>query len=110
MDMKATTIAAAVAALSLWPAAAQAQDVDAGAERYAQNCVNCHGREGRGMASFPSIAGHEADYLADRLRTYRAREMVGPNSAIMMSLAQDLTDAEVADLAAYISATFTDGG
>jgi cytochrome c553 len=84
----------------------KAADLAAGEQRYRVNCVNCHGREGKGMASFPSIAGRDAEYIEDRLTTYRAREMVGPNSAIMMSLAGDLSDAEIENLAAYISTTF----
>lgn len=81
-------------------------EVAAGQKRYQVNCVNCHGRAGQGMASFPALNGREAAYIADRLSTYRAREMVGPNSAIMMSLAGDLTDDDIANLAAFISARF----
>lgn len=84
----------------------KAADLAAGEQRYNVNCVNCHGREGKGMASFPSISGQDAEYIQDRLTTYRAREMVGPNSAIMMSLVGDLSDAEIENLAAYISTTF----
>ena len=81
-------------------------DLAAGELRYAENCVNCHGRTGRGMASFPSIQGREAEYIADRLLSYRAREMVGANSALMFSLSDELTDQQIADLAAFISASF----
>ena len=81
-------------------------DAVAGKERYLVNCVNCHGAAGKGMASFPSIEGRDADYIAERLIQYRAREKVGPNSAIMMSLAAGLSDDEIANLAAYVSATF----
>lgn len=83
-----------------------AGDVAAGQKRYAVNCVNCHGKTGKGMASFPALTGRSADYIAGRLTTYRAREMVGPNSAIMMSLAADLSDSDIADLASYISTSF----
>lgn len=86
--------------------AAQVGDVDAGASRYAMNCVNCHGNAGQGMASFPGIQGRDAAYITEKLETYRAREMVGPNSAIMMSLAADLSDADIANLAAFIEARF----
>ncbi len=86
--------------------ASRAGDIAAGEQRYNVNCVNCHGRAGKGMASFPSIAGQDADYIAERLRQYRAREKVGPNSAIMMSLVAELTDEEIANLAVYVSTTF----
>ena len=85
---------------------AQAGDIGAGEQRYNVNCVNCHGRGGKGMASFPPILGRDADYIAHRLTQYRGRESVGPNSAIMMSLVADLTDEEIANLAVYISTTF----
>ena len=94
-------------ALMLAASGAHAEgDVAAGEARYGQNCVSCHGKTGKGMASFPSLAGRETDYIADRLTTYRAREKVGPNSAIMMSHAAELSDAEIANLAAYISTSF----
>ncbi|MEM6490032.1 MAG: c-type cytochrome [Pseudomonadota bacterium] len=95
-----------ILALALGATAARGGDTAAGEERYAVNCVNCHGRTGKGMASFPALIGRDADYISDRLLQYRAREMVGPNSAIMMSLAADLTDEEIANLAAYVSTTF----
>ena len=105
--------AALVPALAPAPAAATevaavglAGDPAAGEARYRVNCVNCHGRTGRGMASFPSITGRDADYLADRLKSYRAREAVGPNSALMFSLTDELSDQDIADLAAFIATTF----
>ena len=94
------------AILALGVAGARAGDVGAGEQRYNVNCVNCHGNAGKGMASFPPIVGRDADYIANRLMQYRAREKVGPNSAIMMSLVADLTDEEIANLAVYVSTTF----
>ncbi len=85
---------------------AKAGDPAAGETRYLQNCVNCHGKTGKGMASFPAIVNRDADYIAQRLTKYRAREKVGHNSAIMMSWASELSDDDIANLAAYISQTF----
>ena len=101
----AAGIALAVAAGAGGPAA-QAGDLAAGEARYNVNCVNCHGKAGQGMASFPALQGREAAYIAEKLETYRAREMVGPNSAIMMSLSGDLTDEDIANLAAFIADRF----
>ena len=103
--MKRILIAAA-AAVFVSGAAAHAADIAAGEARYRVNCVNCHGKTGKGMASFPSIVGRDAGYLAGRLESYRAKEKIGPNSAIMMSLTSDLTDEDIANLAAYISTAF----
>ncbi|MEL6267768.1 MAG: c-type cytochrome [Pseudomonadota bacterium] len=101
---------AAVAALTLGAPDARAEDpagdVAAGETRYAVNCVNCHGRAGKGLASFPAIAGRDAAYIAQRLTQYRGGEQVGWNTALMRAQAIELTDEEIADLAAYIAATF----
>ena len=94
------------AALVLGMTPAQAEDISAGEAMYAQSCASCHGREGRGMASFPSVAGQNADYIAQRLRQYRAGERVGANSALMAPQARDLSDEDIANLAAYISEAF----
>ncbi len=93
-------------ALTLGTAPAQAEDIAAGQAMYAESCASCHGRAGRGMASFPSIAGRDAEYIAKRLKQYRAGERVGPNSGLMAPLASDLSDDDIANLAAYISETF----
>ncbi|MGF1501551.1 MAG: c-type cytochrome [Paracoccaceae bacterium] len=94
------------ATLALGAPTAEAGDVAAGEARYNVNCVNCHGRTGKGMASFPPIRGRDAAYINDRLSKYRAREKIGPNSAIMMDLTKDLSDADIANLAAYVAETF----
>jgi cytochrome c553 len=58
------------------------------------------------MASFPSLRGKEASYLAERLNQYRAGEKVGPNSLLMIPVAADLTDDEIEGLAEYIATAF----
>ena len=104
--MKKLQLLTICAAIALSASEASGGDAAAGETRYAENCVSCHGRAGKGMASFPAIVGRDADYIVGRLTQYRAREKVGPNSAIMMSWAENLSDKEIADLAAYISMTF----
>ena len=104
--MKTAILLAALAAGGLGAGQAAAADLSAGEERYGVNCVNCHGRTGRGMASFPSIAGRDAEFITSRLKSYRARETVGPNSALMFSLADELSDEDIANLSAFIAETF----
>lgn len=104
--MKIPSLLAVGAALALGGPDARAGDIAAGEARFLENCVNCHGKTGKGMASFPPLIGRDADYISGRLMQYRAREKVGPNSAIMMSLSGELSDQEIADLATYISETF----
>jgi cytochrome c553 len=92
--------------LALGLAEAHAGDAKAGEKKYQQNCVTCHGKAGKGMASFPSIAGRDKAYISDRLTKYRAKEKVGPNTAVMLSWAENLSDDDIANLAEYISTTF----
>ena len=82
-------------------------DVEAGKARYAQNCGNCHGPAGMGLASYPKISGKEIPYLIDRLKTYRAGTKIGPNSSLMIMMAKPLSDTEITNLAAYLNAQNT---
>jgi len=93
-------------ALSMATASVQAADASAGEEKYANACAQCHGKSGKGMASFPALNGRDADYISSRLETYRAGEEVGSNSSLMIPNASDLSDDEIANLAAYISENF----
>ena len=88
---------------SIYPLNAFSGDVAAGEARYAQNCGNCHGPAGMGLASYPKIGGKEVPYSIDRLETYRAGTKIGPNSSLMIMMAQVLSDEEIANLAAYLS-------
>lgn len=78
-------------------------DIDAGEKRYNQNCGNCHGPGGMGLASYPKIKGKDTEYLKDRLQTYRAGKKVGPNSSLMIMMARPLSDEEIDNLAAYLN-------
>jgi cytochrome c553 len=62
-------------------------------------CATCHGPDGKGIApNFPVIAGQHASYLVRSLEQYRSGER---KNAVMGSQATDLSDADIADLAAY---------
>jgi cytochrome c553 len=65
-----------------------------------QSCVDCHGAEGNAPidASYPKLAGQYHDYLAHSLQGYREGKR---EHALMSSQAADLTDQQIADLAAY---------
>jgi cytochrome c553 len=65
-----------------------------------QSCIDCHGAEGNAPIdpSYPILAGQYVDYLAYALESYRN----GSRDHVMMSMqAKDLTDQQIADLAAY---------
>ena len=62
-------------------------------------CVACHGADGKGVApNFPVLAGQHADYLAYVLKQYRDGQR---NNAQMAPMVANLSDADIADLAAY---------
>ena len=65
-------------------------------------CAACHGQEGQGMAVFPALAGQSADYIIDRLNTYKNRGQVGPMSSTMWGQAGMLSDADINMIGKFI--------
>ena len=49
------------------------------------------------------IGGKEVSYLKSRLETYRSGKKIGPNSALMIMMASELSDVEIQNLAAYLA-------
>ncbi|WP_417568482.1 c-type cytochrome [Marinobacter sp.] len=83
--------------------AAVAADAEAGANKIA-TCVACHGVDGQSTASiYPNLAGQAPEYLVLALKAYRAGERNGGMSAVMTPQATNLTDEDIADMAAYYS-------
>lgn len=81
-------------------------DLDAGEEIFRQGCRNCHGPRAQGMASFPRLAGLDAEHLLGRLQQYHAGERVGPGSPLMIPVAKALSEDEMRDVSAYIASAF----
>lgn len=81
----------------------QAADIEAGKNLYSSNCAQCHGPTARGMASFPSLTGRDANYIQSRLETYRAGEKVGANSSLMIPNAKNLSDEDIVNLSAFLT-------
>ena len=112
MNKLITTIS--VLAVSLVTMIASAQDtkgeikgdVKAGESKNAM-CVGCHGIKGY-QASFPEvykvpmISGQSAKYIVSSLNAYKKGERKHPS---MRGIAETLTDQDMADLAAYYSAS-----
>ena len=67
-----------------------------------QSCVDCHGEEGNAPidASYPKLGGQYHDYIAHSLQEYRDGNR---EHALMSQQAKDLTDQQIADLAAYFA-------
>ncbi len=68
----------------------------------ARMCAPCHGVNGlTEQPDAPNLAGQPEFYLRDQLRAYRSGKRV---HEVMAVIAKPLTDAEIAELAAYYSA------
>ena len=66
---------------------------------WVQRCNRCHGVNGNSVDPFlPAIAGQRVEYLEKVLRDYRARVH---QSSAMAAMSDALTEADVANLAAY---------
>src|SRR5215470_2314607 len=78
-----------------------AADIKAGRQKALQ-CQTCHGLDGQAkLPDAPNLAGQTDVYLAKALKDYRG----GARKNDMMSLVvRNLTDADIADLAAYYAA------
>lgn len=66
-------------------------------------CAACHGANGMAqIEGYPNLAGQSAVYLENAMKAYRSgdRKAVG-NAAIMAPQATNLTDEDIADLAAF---------
>lgn len=97
------TILASLAVIAM-PSYA-AGDAAAGASKAAM-CVGCHGVEGNSVIPmFPKLAGQHAMYLEMALKAYRSQERKGGNAMQMYAMAANLSDQDIADLAAYFAST-----
>jgi len=64
-------------------------------------CAGCHGADGvSSVSSFPKLAGQHRDYLYHALKDYKAGKRTNP---IMAGQVQNLSDADMLDLAMYFS-------
>jgi len=90
----AVAIAAALAAAPL-PASADA----AAGRAKAQMCIVCHGANGLAVApNTPHLAGQPEPYLVEQLKAYRSGKR---SHEVMGVIAKSLTDADIANLAAW---------
>ena len=75
-----------------------AADVAAGKAK-AQICASCHGANGiSNVPTYPNLAGQKAAYTEKQLKAFRDATRTDPT---MNAMAKPLTDADIANLAAY---------
>lgn len=89
-----------VGSLGLAGTAQAAGDAAAGRAK-ATSCAMCHGAEGQGTSMGPKLAGEDPSKFIQQMDDYKAGK--GDN-AMMKAQAAGLSEAEIADLAAYYAA------
>ena len=95
-------MALAIAAAFAVAAAPSPAMADAAAGRTkAQMCTPCHGANGLAVTpNTPHLAGQPEPYLVDQLNAYRSGKRA---HEVMSVVAKPLTDADIADLAAWFA-------
>ncbi|MGB0964982.1 MAG: c-type cytochrome [Litorivicinus sp.] len=92
------------AALAIAPMSALAAGDAAAGQGKSLVCASCHGQDGKSMIpTYPNLAGQNAAYLEMALKGYRSQERTGLQAALMYGMAANLSDQDIADLAAYYS-------
>ena len=81
----------------------QAQNLDKGKE-INSTCAGCHGEFGQGgsRGEYPRLAGQRAAYLADQLKSFRARKRVNI-PMYPYTQERELPDEDIKDVAAYLA-------
>ncbi len=98
--MKKISLVAAAVILSGSPLAHARGDYEAGKAR-SVTCAACHGFDGNStVPSFPKLAGQHPDYIVHSLKAYKSGKRKNP---IMAAQAGPLSEADMANLAAYFS-------
>jgi cytochrome c553 len=77
--------------------------VDNGAGGRSVACSICHGDGLKGLANVPRIAGLHPIYIVRQLHLFKEGDRKGPDSALMTRPVSKLTDADILNLAAYVS-------
>jgi cytochrome c553 len=98
--MKTTLLLLAAAILLTGPVHAAKGNAEAGKAK-STTCAACHGADGvSAIPSFPKLAGQHPDYLVHALKEYKSGKRKNP---VMAEQAKNLSDADMADLAAWFS-------
>jgi cytochrome c553 len=93
-----TVVATALLGCLLVARAAAAGDVASGARLAAARCASCHSSTDTTHSTVPLLEGQPKAYFIAQWRAFRERERTAP---VMVSLAADLSEQEVDDLAEY---------
>ncbi|GGI80991.1 c-type cytochrome [Shewanella gelidii] len=87
-----------VGLVSLFSMSVSAADIEAGKAKAAV-CAACHGADGISMIPmYPNLKGQKAQYVEKQLKAFKDGSRA---DAIMAPMAAPLSDADIANLAAY---------
>ncbi len=91
------------AVLLMWSFSASAGDPAAGKAK-AGTCFTCHGADGIGIVDmYPNLAGQKEAYLVSSMKAYKDGSRSGGMAGLMTPMVSGLSDADIADLAAFYS-------
>ncbi|MEM7540364.1 MAG: c-type cytochrome [Pseudomonadota bacterium] len=78
------------------------------AQRGIPACMACHGPNGAGnrAAKYPALRGQHPEYTVLQLQAYRDGSRMTDPQAMMRSIAQRMSDEDMAAVAAYVSALY----
>lgn len=69
-----------------------------------KKCIACHGADGKKVGIAPkAIGGMSKEEVGKWLKGYRDQTIKTPKAAVMYAQAKNLSDADIEELAAYIS-------
>lgn len=101
--MKLTSIAAATLSVVFASGVAYAGD---GAKLFAEKtCSACHGKDGKTplMPDYPKIAGQNVKYIEKQMADIKSGARSNGNAAAMKGVMVIVSDAEIKDIAEYVS-------
>ncbi len=99
--MKKNTIRALGFAFAVLAAQSQAEGDAAAGKIKSETCAGCHGEDGNASAPiFPKLAGQHASYLIKQLNEFKSQKR---NEPTMNAMASTLSDADIADIAAWFA-------
>lgn len=82
----------------IWIVPVSAADITAG-EQKAANCLGCHGPKGKSSnAQWPNLAAQQSTYIVNQLNAFKTGTR---NNPMMQSMAANLSDEDINNLAAY---------
>ncbi len=97
--MKKSMLPMAFAAFAFLSVPGHAADVAAGKALAEESCADCHGDDGTGDDTYPAVTGMSVEKFTKAMKEYQ--DGTRTKSPKMTKEAKKLSDAQIADLAAY---------